>query len=193
MSTATTTRMTADEFWEFTQRPENAGKFLELERGEVVEMPSPGKYHGFVCGNIVARLWLYAGQAGKGYVCSNDSGVLVEQDPDTVRGPDVSFYVDGQTADTMERKYAADPPRLVVEVRSPHDRERKVRQRLAEYLRRGIPMVWLVEPEDRYVTVYEPGKIHLVLDEADDLIGGDVMPGFSCKVADLFSLPRGVQ
>ena len=50
-------------------------------------------------------------------------------------------------------------------------------------------MVWLIDPEDRYVTVYEPGKIHRVLDEADELIGGDVLPDFRCKVSEFFARP----
>ena len=139
--------------------------------------------------NVAFRLMKYATERKIGYVCTNDTGVIVERDPDTVRGVDICYYLDDQTLDTMPRKYSDVPPRLAAEVRSPTDREKKIRQRLAEYLRLGVPMVWLIDPEDRYVTVYEPGKIHQVLDEADELTGGDVLPDFRCRVSEFFARP----
>src|SRR5271167_23618 len=98
MATVPIKLMTAEEFYEWVHRPENRDRFFELERGEVVEMPPPSKYHGFVCGNVSGVLRAYAIQRQKGYPCTNDSGFLVESDPDTVRGADVSFYEDEQTA-----------------------------------------------------------------------------------------------
>src|SRR5437879_1884539 len=92
MATVEVKRMTAEEFWEWASRPENQDRHFELDRGEVVEMPPPGINHGFVCGWIVHLLWVYALRRGKGYPVSNDSGLLVEQDPDSVRGPDVMFF-----------------------------------------------------------------------------------------------------
>jgi len=189
MATVTTKLLTADEFFDFVHRPENAGKSFELERGDVIELPPPMKPHGFVCGNVTGILRNYAVTRREGYVCSNDTGLIVEKAPDTVRGADVCFYVDDQTLDAMPRKYSDAPPRLVVEVRSPTDREKKIMRRLEEYLRLGVPMVWLVDPEDRFVTVHEPGKIHQVLDEADELTGGDVLPEFHCRVSEFFARP----
>jgi len=189
VATAATKLMTASDFWDFASRPENAGKFLELEQGEVVEMPSPGKLHGFVCGNIGRILGNYAATRRVGYVCSNDSGLFVESNPDTIRGPDLSFYIDDHTAETMEKRFSKSPPQLVVEVRSPHDRERRVMRRLEQYLRFGVPMVWLVDPEDRFVSVHQPSQIPRVLEESDDLIADDVLPDFRCRVADFFALP----
>jgi Uma2 family endonuclease len=189
MATATTKRLTADEFFDFVHRPDNAGKSFELERGEVIELPPPMKPHGLVCGNVARILGNYAAARKDGYVCSNDTGLIVEKHPDTVRGMDLCYYIDDQTLDTMPRKYSDAPPRLVVEVRSPTDREKKIMRRLEEYLRLGVPMVWLVDPEDRFVTVHEPGKIHQVLDEADELTGGAVLPDFRCRVSEFFARP----
>jgi Uma2 family endonuclease len=189
MSTAQTKLMTADDFYDWVHRPENADRFFELERGEIVEMPPPMKYHGFVCGNVVRILGVFAAQRRKGYPCSNDAGLIVERDPDTVRGPDVTFYEDEQTADTMDRKYTSEPPKLVIEVLSPNDQQTKVNKRLSQYLKMGIPLLMLVDPEVRSVTVYRHGKYHYVLDEKDELTGEDVLPDFRCRVAALFALP----
>ena len=58
-----------------------------------------------------------------------------------------------------------------------------------QYVRRGIPMVWLIDPEERHVTMYRPNEFHKILDESESITGNGVLPGFTCKVADLFALP----
>lgn len=52
MSAVATTRMTAEDFFEWVHRPENANKGFELVRGEVIELPPPNKLHGVVCVNV---------------------------------------------------------------------------------------------------------------------------------------------
>lgn len=177
--------ITADEFFDYCSRPENLGRFLELERGEVIELQPPTKPHGFVAGNVARVLGNYGAETGLGYVCTNDTGLLVERGPDTVRGPDVTFFSDDQDLDTMDRKYSTTVPRVVVEVISPTDRPKRVQRRVSEYLRLGVPLVWLIDPEDRHMTVYQAGEIPLVLEGTDELTGGGVLPGFRCRVADL--------
>ena len=189
MATVTTKRMTAAEFFDWVHRPENRDRFFELERGEVIEMPPPTKYHGFVCGNVARVLGNFAVQRGKGYPCSNDSGFIVESDPDTVRGPDLAFYEDDQTADTMDRKYTAQVPRLAVEVLSPGANHNKVMKRVLQFLAGGVALVWVLDPELHSVAVYHPSRLPRVLDEQDELDGNDVLPDFHCRVADFFALP----
>lgn len=193
MASIATNLLTAEGFYEFAHRPENCDRHFELERGEVIEMPPRGKYHGFVCGNISARLWNHAQQHGKGYVCTNDAGVIVEVDPDTVRGPDVTYYEDRETADDMQRKYAAEPPLLAVDVLSPHDRINRVIARATQMLRRGVKMVWIVDPEARDVTVHRAGRDPMLLTETDQLAGENALPGFACAVSDLFTMPGQVR
>ncbi len=61
-----------------------------------------------------------------------------------------------------------------------------MRRRVKAYLHAGVKMVWLVDPEERDVTVSCPGQEDEVLDRTQELLGGDVLPGFRCPVADLF-------
>jgi len=132
MSIATTKGMTVQEFLEFVHRPENRDRFFELERGEIVEMPPPTKYHGFICGNIGRVLGMYSVNRGRGYVCTNGSGVIVEEDPATVRGPDLSYYDDMESADDIERSYAVLPPLLTV------DEVRSMAQKCSKYAPTGV-------------------------------------------------------
>jgi Uma2 family endonuclease len=181
--------MTAEQFFRWISRQENRELYVELERGEIVRMPPPGKYHGFVCGNIARILGNYAADRGKGYVCTNDAGLIVERDPDTVRGPDVTFYNDAQTADNMERQFSANPPLLAIEVQSPGDRVNRTVLRVSQMLRLGVKMVWVIDPETRDVGVYRSGKDTHVVEGSDVLDGEDVLPGFRLKVTDLFDVP----
>src|SRR5437016_8913332 len=109
MATVTTRPMTAEEFYEWANRPENRDKVCELERGEIVEMSRPGKRHGLTCANVAGILRNYVIQRKKGYVCSNDTGIIVERNPDTVRGPDVLLFEDADSSDQVDMKYGEKP------------------------------------------------------------------------------------
>jgi Uma2 family endonuclease len=187
--TAPTRPLTASEFFEWVHRPENRNRFFELDSGEVVEMPPPGKLHGFVCGNVAGILRNFAIQRRKGYVCTNDAGVIVERDPDTVRGPDVTFYEDAQTIENMDRQYADRPPVLAVEVLSPDDRVNRVIRRITQMLHAGVGVVWLVDPEGRDVSVNRPGQDPILVREEQELSGDPALPDFRCRVADFFAVP----
>jgi Uma2 family endonuclease len=189
MATVEAKKMTADEFVDWLDTVDNGDKVFELERGEVLEMPSPGELHGVVCGLITYLLWKYIFQRGKGYLCSNDTGLLVEQDPDTLRGSDIMLFDESRRLDQMSRKYTAHVPKLVVEVRSPHDQPTKMTHRVGQYLQRGVALVWLVDPEVRSVTVCRNDRFPKVLDETLELTGEEVLLDLRLRVADLFALP----
>jgi Uma2 family endonuclease len=99
-------QMKADEFCEWAQRPENANRWFELVRGEVIELPPRLKSHGVICSNVSRLVGNFAFDQGKGYVAGNDSGVILARDPDTVRGPDVAYYEDADTFSELHPKYS---------------------------------------------------------------------------------------
>lgn len=190
MSTKTTTKlMTAEQFFEWAERPENREKSYELQRGEVVEMPSPSERHCLVCSNVGYILNGYVRQRRQGYVLTNDAGIVLERDPDTVRGPDVVLFTTNRRYDEMNPKFAEGIPALAVEVLSPSDRIGKMTRRIAQFLKSGIRLVWLIDPEARDVTVYRPNQDDYVADERQELTGDDVLPEFCCRVADFFFTP----
>jgi Uma2 family endonuclease len=189
MATAPSKLMTADEFFDWVNHPDNRDKYCELERGEIVEMTRPGKRHGFVCGNVVGILRDYTIKRKKGYVCSNDTGMVVERDPDTVRGPDVSLYEDAQTYDELDLKWGDVPALLTVEVLSPNDSMGKVMRRVREQLRFGVKAVLVIDPEACNPTIHRSGQEPAILEEDQELVIEDILPGFRCMVADFFVLP----
>ena len=183
------TRMTADEFATWVERPENVDRHFELEHGKVVEMPPPKRQHGYVCNNAAWILTNHARSCGVGIVCTNDSGVIVERSPDTVRGPDVAYYDDVTDSADVLAEYASVPPVVAVEVLSPEDRVNKVAEKVDEYLAFGVKQVWVVDPEEKDVAVHRPGQSMTLLEGDAELTGGDELPGFSCRVSDFFRLP----
>ena len=179
--------MTADEFYDFVQLPENDARTLELVRGEVIELSRPTRIHGVVCTIIARMLSNYTERKRIGYVTSNDTGVVLLDD--TVRGPDVAYYDDVQAFDELPEKWGDTPPRLAVEVLSPNDRADFVNMKITDYLDNGVEVVWLVDPSARTVTVYRADAGPQVVGEKAKLTGDPALPGFRCKVADFFAMP----
>src|SRR5438132_6700178 len=117
--------MTVDEYWDFVNLPENREKFFELRKGEVIELSRPTKPHGQVCIRIGVALDRYTEQVGRGYVVSNDSGVVLSEEPGTVVGPDVAYFTDANTWDELHPKWGEEPPVVAAEVLSPNDKPSK--------------------------------------------------------------------
>jgi Uma2 family endonuclease len=186
---ATSSKMTAEDFLIWGSRPENVGRRCELENGEIIDVPPPKHPHGIYCWLVIKILTEYIVRRGAGYMCTNDTGMIVQRNPDTVRGADAILFLQTKSGEQINPGYIEDIPNLVVEVLSPDDRPGKTNRRIEQYLRRGIPLVWLIDPEERIVTVYRPKEFHKVLDVTEELTGNGVLPDFSCRVSDLFTIP----
>ena len=189
MTTIPTTLMTASDFWDWVHRSENRDRHFELERGKVVEVSRPGEVHGVVCLNAGFVLSTYIRQRRKGYACANDTGIMWESDPDTVKGPDLFFYDKNRTFAELNPKWTEDIPTLVIEVLSPTDRMTKVNRRIGRFIKWGVPLVWLIDPEEQTVTIYRPDCVPEVLEKDEELTGGEILSDFRYRVADFFYLP----
>lgn len=77
-------------------------------------------------------------------------------------------------------------PDLAVEVVSPSNRAGDIQEKVREYLGAGGSQVWVVYPRTRSIAVHaSPGGAR-VLGEDDTLHGGDLLPGLSVPVVELF-------
>lgn len=174
--------MTADEL---LAMPED-GIPRELVEGELREMSPAGERHADAAQNINRSLDAHVFSRRLGKV-RPEYGYVLESDPDTVRAPDVSFVrANRLSAGGPAPGYYRGVPDLAVEVVSPHDRYSEVRAKVREYLAAGTPMVLVVDPENRTVSVYRPGRDPLELHEADVIDGEDVVPGWKLPVRDIF-------
>ena len=172
MATAPQPLMTAEEFG---RRPD-PGHPEELVRGRVVRVPPPRARHGQVCARAVRLLGAFVDAGDLGHVLSNDTGVLTERDPDTLRGADVSFYSYARVPrGPLPEAYIDAPPDLVVEVLSPDDRWPRALAKVAEYLNAGVAVVLVLDPARRSVHVYqaeEPVRVFGPEDEVPLVLDG---------------------
>jgi Uma2 family endonuclease len=184
MATVVETKLLTAE--EFMAADLGEGRF-ELVRGEIIPVPPTMPMHGRVCSKIVRILDTFGVQSGYGY-CLSDSAVSTERGPDTVRGPDISFYSNARWPESRVGFVLPPlPPDLVVEVVSPSNRTGAILKKTLEYLEAGVPLIWIVHPRQRYVTVYRGGEAEpIVLREGDFLENLPELPGFRCPVADFF-------
>lgn len=182
-SSTLTGLMTAEEF---AVMPDQ-GHPVELVRGRIVAMNAPGFSHGKYCARICFFLMLYLRDHDIGHVLSNDSGVVTQRGPDTVRGGDVSFYrYDRLSKNERPTKYPAVAPNLVFEVRSPSDRWKDILAKTAEYLQAGVDTVCVVDPDTETIRVYLPDQPETTLEIDDTLVLPELLPKFSLTVKELF-------
>lgn len=170
-----------EEFEQLADSPENRDRLLELVNVEIVEKV-PTEKHGMLVGNIYFHI--------RGNVQQTRSGRVVMEvrhkapgDSRNARIPDISYIAGNRPP--VEQGSVPQMPDLAVEVKSPDDSWKDMREKARYYLAHGTKMVWLVHPQKRFVEVYTPDE-ELVLFEDDLLDGGEVLPGFQMRVRDIF-------
>ncbi len=179
--------VTADQFYAM---PEIPGKQLELVRGELIEVPTPGAIHNVIADVIRHLLRVFVTERRLGIVFGDNMGYVLHRRPDTVRIPDVSFVASENVPETgiPEGSWLI-PPDLAIEVVFPHDHANDVYDKAREYVESGVRIVWVLWPKRRAVSVHTRDEKTAELGPDDTLDGGDVLPGFSVRVRELFDIP----
>jgi Uma2 family endonuclease len=176
---------TADEI---LHMPE-VGKLDELVRGELVVREPAGFEHSAMVRAIAMRVQAYATEHRLGATTVADGGYLLEENPDTVRAPDVGFIRQERIAQQgIPSGFWRGSPDLAVEVLSPNDSKKATLRKGQSYLDAGTHIVWIVDPRAETVTVLRPDTAPTVLGADDVVDGGSVLPGFRMRVAELIAL-----
>lgn len=176
--------VTVTEFEAMLQQPEYQDRRLELIDGEVVET-MPTEEHGMIIIAIGTYLQMYALRHRLGRV-STDARHRAGDDTYNDRRPDVSVRVGDNPV--VRKGYVMGMPDLAVEVQSPDDSLRNLREKARYYLANGSRLVWIVIPAKQLVEVYTNDEDR-ILTADDTLDGGEVLPGFSLAVRDIFVDP----
>jgi len=142
--------------------------------------------HGEIASAVGLLLALYARQYG-GWRVSIKSGVKLARSPDTLRRPDVAMV----RSERVPQGKGVDgwlegAPDLAVEVVGDSQSYSELTKKALEYLAAGAKMVWIVDADPRRVVLFtQPAHVQ-ILGPDEVLDGGDVLPGFSCRVAEMF-------
>ncbi len=176
--------LTADEFW-----AQYEGKRYELVKGVPVAMSPTGGSHQVIAANCVRLLGNFVVEHPIGYVGSSEGGYRLTRNPDILRAPDASFISFKRlSGHSLPDAFFPLAPDLAVEIVSPDDRAAEIAQKVNEYLTYGTRLVWIIYPKQQEVMVYRPGGAAQVLSSDDRLDGGDVLPGFSISIRELWPI-----
>jgi Uma2 family endonuclease len=176
-------RMTVEAFDEFAELPENADKLLEYIAGEVVEVPS-NAYASEISGVVFGELYIFLKGKNWGHLMGEAGGYMVSGER---YAPDVAFISKAKQMELARKGYNPNPPDLAVEVDSPStlESQENLGVKVVNYLAAGT-VVWVFKPEKKRVEVYVPGQPVRILGVDDVLEGGDVLPGFTLAIKDIF-------
>ena len=182
--TSSKTLLTADQFFEFCCQ--NDGRY-ELVRGDVIELAPANDEHGEISINIGTAFNNYSRQSGFGRTRS-ETGYRLEQNPDTVRGPDISFVLLPRGLEvTLTRRFVAGAPDIAVEVVSPSNTAAGMANKVGEYLAAGSQRVWVTYSTTRSVVVHRADGTTVTYRGNDVITDEDLLPGFSLPLSEIFS------
>ncbi len=159
----------------------------ELVRGEVRTMAPAGSAHGRIAINVAWSLTGHVKSQNLGVVFAAETGFKTASAPDTVRASDAAFVRRERVEAVGEIEgYWPEAPDLAVEVISPNDRFAEVEEKVADWLAAGTRMVLVVNPQGKTVTVRFSEREARILSEREILDGGEVVPGWTLPVVDVF-------
>jgi Uma2 family endonuclease len=166
-------------------------KEYEIVAGQPEEKTMGGARHSGVGVRLIMRLASHVETHQLGGIYGPDATFQIGENQ---RIPDVAFVaatrfpVEGEPEGIWPM-----PPDLAVEIISPYDLYEKVISKVEEYLARGVRQVWLISSEHKTITIYSSPTHTTILTAADDLVSEELLPGFRCRIADLFRSPLGAR
>jgi Uma2 family endonuclease len=163
------------------------GATYELVDGRLVEK-NVSTLSCLVEGLLFGKVLAHCQQSNLGPVWTGTMGVqCFPGQPNKVRKPDLSFVkAERFTPELLDTGFLPIAPELAAEVISPRDLASEVYAKIEEYLQAGVSLVWVIDPETRVVQVYRSNGTFSRLRETDEMPGEDVLPGFRCRVGELF-------
>jgi Uma2 family endonuclease len=178
----TSQRMSIEDFRAFCARPENADKTFELIDGEIIE-----KTGSFIPSQIASWLItfinMYLMKNPIGYVTGEQGGYRLNDK--TLVMPDVAYISKERLPELPEREVPVAPD-LAVEVQSPNDSKRSLRQKAERYIASGTSLVWLIFPEEKTAEVYLRQQDVVELGAEGTLEGADILPDLAISLSDIW-------
>ena len=190
-ATLTAHPMTDDEFAEFCA--EHPDLFFEMTaEGEIIVMPPTYSLTGARNSKIMKQLDTWAERHGRGIVCDSSTGFVLPNG--ARRSPDAAWTLKSRIAildPASQDKYWHLCPDFVIELKSSTDRLRVLREKMREWIANGAQLGWLIDPDQRSVTIYRPGGEVETRQEIDSIGGEGPVAGFTLELALIWN-PLGV-
>lgn len=174
-------QVTSEHFEVFLR--EHPNRLYELIHGEIVEKVVTEE-RGYIALNIGTEIRNYLKENRIGRT-SVETSYRPKDDNLNDRLPDVSFR--RTDSELVKRGPVLGMPDLAIEIKSPDDSIKQMRESATYYLANGCQMVWIVYPDKAMIEVYQQDSDIQILFEKDTLSGGHVLPDFEMLVTDVFA------
>ena len=158
---------------------------VELVNGTLVEK-AMGADESRIGGNFLADVNMFLRRLKLGFATMADGPVRMLGG--NRREPDVTVFLreDYPGGKRPKDKVCKLPPRLTVEVLSEDNTPREIDMKLREYFARGCRLAYVIDPRKRDARRHTSPDDFTTIDADSTLDGGDVLPGFTVALADVF-------
>lgn len=179
-------RLTDEQFESLCRNHPDLNLELSAE-GELIIVAPTLPYTGQQNADINFYLSSWARKNKKGIVF--DSSSLFTFPNGAKRSPDAA-WVRREKWDALsekeKKKFSRLVPDFVIELRSASDSLSTLQAKMSEYISNGVRLGWLIDPENKQVTVYRANGEVVVLDDPETVYGEDVLPGFEMNVREIW-------
>ncbi|MGH9802807.1 MAG: Uma2 family endonuclease [Blastocatellia bacterium] len=157
---------------------------VELVDGKPEVKDMAGARHGGVTARLLIKVGSYVEDNFLGGVYTPDTTFQIGLNE---RLPDIGFISAERIPEDGEPEGLwTIAPDLAVEVISPNDIWEKVMSKVRNYFTAGVQEVWLVSPEQQTITIHHSLTTTTILISDDELSSEALLPGFRCRVSDIF-------
>jgi len=181
-----------------------------VSSAELLAVPNDGKERYVICGMMrekpfefhdrfhssvvmalgyVSQDWLNSQTLPHGLIIGCNAGICLPTEPESIVGVDAAYLsadVAADQEDITESTLIHGIPTLIAEVLSPSDTQKETHEKIKLYLSVGVPLVWILDPTDQTIRIYEPGKKPRLVNANEHLTAEQNLPGFDVPVANLF-------
>ncbi len=171
--------MSDEEFFNFCQQNPD----LKLERDhtkQIYIMAPTGFYTGKFNTNIITELSLWNRKSKTGEVFDSSTGFLLPDE--ALFSPDAAWVSNEKInllTEEEKNKFAPLCPDFIVELKSPSDNLKQLKNKMLKWIENGASLAWLINPENKQVFIYRAdNSIELIQGFTNKLSGEIILPGF---------------
>ena len=161
-----------------------------LIEGQLREKPMTvrNRIHSRIMARLVYLLekWLESQIEPRGQILCGEAGCRLRRNPDTTVGIDVVYIAANLARQVSTETTLIDGvPTVIAEILSPSDKLQEIEDKIDTYQKAGVPLVWVIDPHDRTITIYRLGAKPELVNSDQDLTAEPHLPGFRVAVAEV--------
>ena len=179
--------MTDDGFYDFCQRYDGF-RIERMANGSVVIMAPTGFETGFRNSDLARQLGSWAKRDGRGAAFDSNTEYILRDG--SALSPDASWVRwerIKQLSAKQKRKFPRLCPDFVVELISPTDRRTQVKSKMQRWIKNGVELGWLIDPDKRAVTIYRPDSEPQTLANPNQVNGEGPVSGFVLDLKNIWA------